>query len=734
MFAVVKRRLRQWGPWVTSGAGAMLVASMGAWAYDDAPPAQGLSGILAPTTPENLSNESLQSLFESIDDSWKAWSEETTDLIQEFYEGEHPTIADQQKILSRLRVKLDTMRSALADPRYVTVHDEIGELYARLEPRVEIATAVLNVLTEDPVATQQARLGTALQGLKQSVSGLRRDLAGFSNGGLWLDWTKAPELERIAAGSQISPADAEILSAVFNKLAQKETYEASMQEFLRRESFASLQNALQQVLGGLADPADSQKKLREKLTKLMETLDSYDAAPDSILAQQIREQFHSLAGDLADGGAALEPVIRAYYLNYNFRLLISEGLVSRFVNECRRESNWINECMDRAHVTGSQCTIASVSADVQPSSNGARVVINLQGRVHASLGASVPAATVYLSGNHSFSAHKGILFDGYNFATERAYVRASANTQPVDARTKFSGVPLLGPIAKNIALSKADEQMGQANATTIQRIRTEVCRELDNQVGDQFAKANRDLDAKLHQPLRNQGISPDTLRVTSSDDVIQVQARVLGKQELAGSRLAPGVAVPPAGAVIQIHQSALTNGSQRLDLAGKTMTDTELRDLLQARLTELLGREVDLPEPTAAEGSEKNETFVFDETEAIRFLIEDGQVKVVLRTGLKRSNSDVPPQKITVPLRFRVEGDQIVMTRGQVRVEPIPGQAPANVTEQVARSRIMIGKIEAAIPEKSFENKLKIEQQGRTMNLKVRDILAQGGWMTISAE
>ena len=168
-------------------------------------------------------------------------------------------------------------------------------------------------------------------------------------------------------------------------------------------------------------------------------------------------------------------------------------------------------------------------------------------------------------------------------------------------------------------------------------------------------------------------------------------------------------------------------------LNGKTMTDAELRTLIEDRMTELLGRDVDVPEPDKTD-EETTNTLIFGDTDAVRFIVDQGELTLVLRAGLKRDAGDIPVQLITVPMSLSITDEGIAMKRGQVGVKPLPGQPPANVAEQVARARIMISKIEAAIKDKTVDNTFSMEQGGRKLNLKVTEIIAQSGWLTILAE
>jgi hypothetical protein len=117
----------------------------------------------------------------------------------------------------------------------------------------------------------------------------------------------------------------------------------------------------------------------------------------------------------------------------------------------------------------------------------------------------------------------------------------------------------------------------------------------------------------------------------------------------------------------------------------------------------------------------------------VRFTIIDGVVTLIIRAGLKRNNGeDIPTQIISVPFTPTLQGDKIVLTRGNVGVKPV--SRPPNVSAQVARAQIMRQKIQSALPEQTVNATFEIEQQNKTVKLTLVELIAQGGWLTLSFE
>jgi hypothetical protein len=124
---------------------------------------------------------------------------------------------------------------------------------------------------------------------------------------------------------------------------------------------------------------------------------------------------------------------------------------------------------------------------------------------------------------------------------------------------------------------------------------------------------------------------------------------------------------------------------------------------------------------------------VFDKDDPIRFTIENGEVSLVLRAGIKQEGKeDIPTQSITVPLRLSVKGNQIIVDRGTVQVAP--ATAGADRAQQVVRAGVMRKKLESVFKPMALDGVIHVPREGRAdADLTISDIKAFGGWLTIMA-
>lgn len=696
---------------------------------EETTPPEGLTGLIAAYAPEGLESADFTALSEEIDETWKDWTVETGEFVTDFYEGEHATVESQRAAIDKLRIKLTTMEKALKDDRYRSIHPQIGRLYGSLLPRIDMAEAVLDTLTVDQDAALRARTADAETQLQTALRAFRQDMSRVQGGTPWLQWAKADEL------TNFSPTSDDALAAVNSvkaRMEKREDYGPDIQKFLSRESFLALEDALAAIQAATAPvAAEDQTQLREMLGKFLQTIDEYYDDPTPELAASLRQQFDTIRTSAPDGGSAISKAFAGHFLNYNLRIAISEGFLNRLVSEARNETSRINSSMSGARVVGNQTSQANLTVDVVQSNDNSRFDLVLDGVVRTSSTAYASQATVQTSGYHTFNARKPVTFDGNEFFTQPAEVYVRANNRPVGVSTQYSG-GLFGRIADNKAWDVASSRMGQANYQTASTIRQEVSGELNKETDTKFTSASMDMQKRLYGPLREYGLYPNAMRYTSTDSAIRAWTRLSDDDELAGSRPVLGIAVPEKGMVAHIHESLLSNGTNRLDLGtdGKMeMSDGELRKLLQERLSRILDREVDLG---MSEDEGDMATFVFDQENPIRFKVDNGEIVITMRAGLNRGDEKIPTQLITVPLTPSVVDNKIILKRGNVGVRP--AERVSSPAEQIARANVMRQKIQSAIPEKDFDADFEFKRDERTVNLKVTAINAHNGWLSVTIE
>ena len=245
------------------------------------------------------------------------------------------------------------------------------------------------------------------------------------------------------------------------------------------------------------------------------------------------------------------------------------------------------------------------------------------------------------------------------------------------------------------------------------------------------------LESDFYGPLREQGLFPDTYQYSSTDLDMTMRARIMESGELAGDAPFAAMSVPTNGALLEIHESLLNNGVDRMGLAGKSMSEEELQNHIRGRLEKIAGQPIEWPEPTQKTAEEdegpKVNAIVFNDTDPVRFEINNGQLTIIIRAGLDlEDRDDIPIQIISVPLNLSLERGRVRVERGTVGVRPLGRIAAGERAEQITRANIMRNKIQQAFDAQEFDGHFDLNIENKRIRLNLSELAAQAGWLRIA--
>ena len=496
--------------------------------------------------------------------------------------------------------------------------------------------------------------------------------------------------------------------------------------------------AVATALLDVVEPGERREELRDLAATLVEAIEVYEGEPTSESMGAVRHSFDDLRRLTPDGAAALTRAMRKHYLNYNLRVVVDETLAQDLIRDTRMESGFINEMASKARITGCQWTNTTVNVDFQPCDTSARFDLVLNGSVRSRIQGETHAATVYTTGNHCFTGRKAVVFDGEHFCTWPARVGVGGANNPYAAKTCMSWVPLLGSITENVAMNVAGSE--ENNQFARNKIYREARSQFDRETANMLNEAELKLESDVSGPLREEGYYPDVKQFSTTDRELLMRARVMESEELGGGEALPFPIYPSHGVLVQIHQSLLNQIGSRLELDGKRFTPDDLEAYLKEKIEKIAGQEVELGDLAGeatdeSSDSPKVEEVIFHEADAFRVQIDRGEVVLILSVGLKlEGREEIEPQRITVPLKVSLEGDQILVSRGTVGVRPIGRVNPRDRAQQITRAGVMRAKIQEAFKPQEVDSLLEATlQEDKTIRLRVTDLRARGGWLSVIA-
>ena len=696
-------------------------------AADDETPAVGLALVLPEDAPESIRPRA----WDDLPDSWDDWAEETANRVADLYSGELD-LKEQRYALKRLNVKLGTLRKAINDPTYSRIRGQLVEFEDALALRVALAEAALPAAISPPSGGQDAAIAREFTGLLNQVTRTRNDLNRVRHAELWKRYFRLTELANIALRRDDSDDALDQLDAVLAKL-DGENADDEQEEFLERESLQDLAETIDELLAYLEEPPSDAEAFGEQLGEVFRAVDEYEQAVSRDAALDIKRLIGELPGRYTNG-SRLAGILSQRYRGENVRGLVGEQLVRELLQQSDFERGVINDCILGARVVGSQLVNSNLSVDLLPSPTNLRFQLNLSGTVNTRTTGYKSPATIQSVGNHQYASNKTVFFDGYRFSSTPAAVGVNVNNRTIGVSTSIR-FPIFRRIARNIARRRVAESAPQAAAITRRKVTESVGTRFNSEVDELLGQAESRVQTKLYQPLAILGLSPARQRIYSTDTTANLTWLVADADELSASE-PPPLPMVSRGVSAQIHESYLNAFIDRLDLAGRTFSNAELRAHVSGRLSSAFGRPISFggSNPSADANSDvSNAKFVFDTEDPVRVRVENERIVLRLRTGLElEDKDDIPTQIVEVPLFVSRRGSQIVVKQGDVSVEPAEG---GGGFRQIARSKVVIEKIEAAGDgERTFNGTYTLRLENKSLPLSLTTLRIAAGWITATMQ
>ena len=713
--------------------GVVALAATGTFAVEEASRVvgNGLGGIFSTTPPEDLSAEE----FAKLDGNWSEWSKGTAEAVTDFYAKlETSNAATQRKSLSNLKIKQDVMRRALNDSRYDSLRGPLTSLYNSLTLRIDFAEAALDTLDLDGKQIAASKTRVRSSSLLSSIQNLENYLASVGNGSLWLTYFHIPELKSALSADPEGPAGlAAAAKTQMHLMTRNTALDTSQKAFTNHGTFQSLSSTLDQYVAAVrwTNPAEATEKLRADLKSLSTALDTYASSGEK--AGELRDSFARARYDAPDNGDRLASTLQKHLFNYNLRVLVSEAFLNRLMSQNRVEQGPVNDFILGANVYGNQITNTAVDVDLKPSSNTVRFDLRLNGNINSNTQGVTPQATVYTIGNHTFNARKEINFDGQTFSTMPATIAVSPRNTTTGISTQMSGIPIIGRIAQRIATDQVEAKRGEAESIAAGRVQDNVLPRFNQDVDRSFAEQGDKLNREVFSGLRATKLFPDTYNYQSTDQLMTMNARVMSPHQIGGD-LPDSRLMSVTGATALVHETALNNAIDQMDLAGQTVTEAELKAKIEAFLTKALNRPYKFQAETPVEATDEDEKalngIIFAAVDPIRIRVTNDELTIVIRAGFKQEGKeDIPTREITVPISLEAAGNQILAKRGNVIVAAAEGQGGGVAINAVVRK-----KIQSVLPDRAVDSKIEIKTPEKIVISHVTKIKLVDGWLVINID
>jgi hypothetical protein len=195
----------------------------------------------------------------------------------------------------------------------------------------------------------------------------------------------------------------------------------------------------------------------------------------------------------------------------------------------------------------------------------------------------------------------------------------------MDYETSYDNIPLFGSLARMIARDQYDAAQDSAKLEVEGKIRGRATTRIDQAVAQQLQKGQANFNEKLLEPMRKLALEPTAVDMETTNDRLIARYRLAGHEQLSAHTPRPQA---PGDSLlsVQVHESAMNNIINKLNLGGRRM---ELREL-HKEVTSVFTKK-----PPAPPDDLPEDVYVtFMKEDPVRVDCEDGRVRLTIRIEL----------------------------------------------------------------------------------------------------
>ncbi len=467
---------------------------------------------------------------------------------------------------------------------------------------------------------------------------------------------------------------------------------------------------------GGADDAPTESSA-ERVADLLARLERYESSPTPAEGAAIV----AVLSGLESGGApaaALAAAVREQYIAANVRVAIHQKFVERVLPPTQVTSAPVDDTVLGRQVRGTSRVEQRTAVRFTPDADGISVLLEVRGQVASRTVTETGPVALVSKGNSSFTVRKPVSLDDGGLSLGKSRGSASSRSQLADIQTTFDGVPIMRSLVRNIARNQHEEHLPEANREVIDKIVSRACREVDQQVEPRLVEAAERIRTQAWGPLVRLGLEPTPVNLETSGGIAMARLRLAADDQLAAFTPRPRA---PLGSMLslQVHESAINNALERLDLAGRRLPLEDLVHLLCDRAGVDRRSPDDLPEDVVVG---------FAASQPLRVQYRDGLVHIrvaldSLESGRRQWNDIVA----SVSYRPKAADPQLFLEReGPVHIGGAGRQGRAEIALRAVFGKIFPKERPLPLLPEAFVEDPKLA------DLKVLQATATDGWMAIS--
>lgn len=532
-----------------------------------------------------------------------AWAVESIELIQELCRNVDEDGRTPLEIVADLR-------SIASQPRQTPA----AKAHAARAIRARYAlTRWLDVW--EPAAsldeTRTASNGPSESGedITQRIADVESQLRQGASGPAWRTFLRLDTVKQMAKDPHATAKQRRALARSVLDRIDADRLTQAQRRLVADGPIAALESSLREWA---AEPVGS--------TRLLSHLDRYERTGLPSDARLVANDWRGLSWHNTQHAQNISRHIDKHYRNANIRVALSSKLMNRWIPQPEAVQSRVRDTIMNVPVRGRNTTFTKLFVRLLPDPHNIRVGLEASGVISSDTISSSGPARFRNAGQSTFLVRKLLVLGSDGLAVWPAVAEAENNyNRLISMETGFDAVPLVGPLIRGYARSQHDEMQGQARFQVEQKVAIRARDQFDDELQARLIKATRDVQDDHLATLQRLGLDLVPVSLSTTEERVVARVRAAGNEQLGAHTPRPR-APSDSWASLQVHQSALNNALESLDLAGRSFTIEELFTWIAEKLNRPeLAEQEDLPEDVA---------MTFAKTDPIRLTCDGGRIEV----------------------------------------------------------------------------------------------------------
>lgn len=495
-----------------------------------------------------------------------SWSMDCSKILEELAKLESISSKESGEQIDRLRKMAE---HSLTQKAPAGVSRELISLqnraaYAILR-RTAVWQAAYDCIKGNASEADLAEVRVDFSNLASSVKDVRKLVSQTGDVNGWNTYLMLDDLEKISK-SISTDADATAKTArVFLSRVSWQRATDAQRSMLATEPVQKLAKRLHPLAYG---PVDYRQLLID-----LETLES---DPIHRCRTSVAQQTQSLRYASQEAQVRLSDTINTYYRNANLRIAVSEELLQRCMPKSQTIERPVRTRILGADTRGASQVQTKLALDLVPDKHAWNIALKLSGDVQSATRSSKGPATFYNDSLAMIDSTRHLRVDVRGMSIKNgADTQVAAHDSLRGFDTDFDKLPLLGDLLRGVVRQQFDSERGIAQRIMKRTIADQTDTEFDKQLNKQVSEAEKQFQGKLLGPLDRMELNPLVVDLETTETRLIARYRIAGASQMAAHTPRP-FAPMDSHMSIQIHESAINNAIEKLNLPGRKWTLPEL--------------------------------------------------------------------------------------------------------------------------------------------------------------